>query len=230
MRRKDAALLDFIRARAAKSRNVLSVCTGAYILGASGLLDGLQATTFHGALDTLASQYPKVEVVRDVRWTGNGKIITSAGLSSGIDAALHAVARLRGIDAARSTALHLEYDWKPEGGFVRTRMADRYMPTLREVAFPEGTNFNRTLSLGDEKSWRIHYEVTSPADQDTLMQLITNGVQASGDWIRMPAADAYRWQARMENRHVVLALKPQSSDVAEKFELEVTVDTDEMAR
>lgn len=228
---KDTALLDFIRARAAKARHVLSVCTGAHILGASGLLDGLPATTFHGALDTLARQYPRVEVVRDVRWTDNGKIITSAGLSSGIDAALHAVARLRGIDAARSTALHMEYDWKPEGGFVRTRMADRYMPTLRDVAFPKGTNFNRTLSLGDENSWRIHYEVTSPAGRDTLMQLIADGVQASGGWTRMPATtDTYRWQAKMENRNVVLAFKPQPSDVAEKFALEVTVDTDETAR
>ena len=224
---KDATLLDFIRARAAKARHVLSVCTGAHILGASGLLDGLPATTFHRALDTLASQYPKVEVVRDVRWTDNGKIITSAGLSSGIDAALHTVARLRGVDAARSTALHLEYDWKPEGGFVRTRMADRYMPTLREVAFPEGTNFNRTLSLGDEKSWRIRYEVTSPADQDTLMQLIANGVQAGGNWIRMPGAGAYRWQTTMENRHIALTFKPHPSDLADNFALEVAIDAGE---
>src|SRR5690606_952555 len=151
------------------------------------------ATTFMGALDSLKMLYPKIDVVRDVRWTDNGKIITSAGLSSGIDAALHVVDRLRGTDVARSTALHLEYDWKPDGGFVRTRMADRYMPGLRNVVFPEGTRFNRTVSVGDQQRWRIHYEVTSPIGQERLMQLITDGVDATEGWSRT-SADAHRWQ------------------------------------
>jgi transcriptional regulator GlxA family with amidase domain len=133
---KDTVLLEFIRARAEIGRRVLSVCTGAHILGAAGLLDRLEATTFMGALDSLKMLYPSIDVVRDVRWIDNGKIITSAGLSSGIDAALDVVDRLRGTDVARSTALHLEYDWKPEGGLVRTRMADRSMPGLRNVVFP----------------------------------------------------------------------------------------------
>ena len=226
---KDTALLDFIRSRATSARHVLSVCTGAHILGASGLLDGLQATTFHGAFDTLTSKYPKIDVVRDVRWTDNGKIITSAGLSSGIDAALHVVARLHGTDAARSTALHLEYDWQPEGGFVRTRMADRYMPTLQNVVWPEDTRFDRTVSVGDEQTWRMHFDVTSPATQGTLMQLIVDGIQSTGDWTRMPGAGTYRWEGKMENRHVMLSFKPTPSDTAESFGLEVTLDTDKPA-
>lgn len=221
---KDAALLDFIRARAEVGRQVLSVCTGAHILGAAGLLDGLQATTFMGALDSLESLYPKIDVVRDVRWTDNGKIITSAGLSSGIDAALHVVDRLRSTDVARSTALHLEYDWKPDGGFVRTRMADRYLPGLRNVVFPEGTGFNRTVSLGDEQRWRIHYEVTSPIKQESLMQLIADGVDATDGWSRT-SADAYRWQATMEEQTMILSFAPQASDTAGTFALEVTLET-----
>lgn len=221
---KDPALLDFIRSSAGAARHVLSVCTGAHILGATGLLDGLQATTFHGALDTLASQNPEVDVVRDVRWTDNGKIISSAGLSSGLDAALHVVARLRGLDVARGTALHMEYDWQPEGGFVRTRMADRYMPTLQNVAWPEDTRFDRTISVGDEQSWRMHFDVTSATGREALMQLIADGVQSEGDWSRVAGPDSYRWEDEIEDRHVVLAFKATPSDTAESFGLEVTID------
>lgn len=226
---KDTDLLDFIRTRSAASRQVLSVCTGAHILGAAGLLDGLQATTFMGALESLERLYPKINVVRDVRWTDNGKIITSAGLSSGIDAALHVVDRLRGTDVARSTALHLEYDWRPDGGFVRTRMADRFMPGLRNVVFPEGTRFNRTVSVGDEQRWRIHYEVTSPTGQDELMRLITDGVDETEGWNRT-STDSYRWQATIEDQSVVLTFAPQASDPQETFALEVTLDTLSPAR
>lgn len=226
---KDTALLDFIRARTEAGRLVLSVCTGAHVLGAAGLLDGLMATTFMGALDSLKLLYPGIDVVRDVRWTDNGKIITSAGLSSGIDAALHVVDRLRGTDVARSTALHLEYDWNPDGGFVRTKMADRYMPGLRNVVFPEGTRFNRTVSVGDEQRWRIHYEVTSPIEQESLMQLIVEGVNSTDGWTRT-SADAYRWHATMEDRSVVLSFATQASDTEGTFALEVTLDTQAAAR
>ena len=227
---KDTALLDFIRSRAADARHVLSVCTGAHVLGASGLLDGLQATTFMPRLDQLAHQYPKVEVVRDVRWIDNGKIITSAGLSSGIDAALHVVARVRGTDIARSTALQLEYDWRPEGGFIRSRMADRYMPALRDVAWPEGTDFDRVLAVGDERTWRMRYNVTGPASRDTLMKLIADGVESTGDWTRIPGGDADRWQGEIEGSHVVLGLKTYDSDAADGFALEATIDADDGAR
>lgn len=223
---QDRALLDFIRSRAANAEHVLSVCTGAHVLGAAGLLDGLQATTFTPRIDQLARQYPKIKVIRDVRWTDNGKIITSAGLSSGLDAALHVVDRLRGTDMARSTALHLEYDWRPEGGFVRSRMADRYMPGLRDVAWPEGTEFERTVSVGDERAWRMHYNVTSPTTPDALMQLIVEGIQSEGGWTRMPGAGTYRWEGERENRRVVLSFTPTPSETTDGFELEVTLNAD----
>ncbi|MGY0618744.1 DJ-1/PfpI family protein [Lysobacter sp. A378] len=224
---KDSATLDFIRSRAVGVDHVLSVCTGAFILGETGLLDGLQATTFTPRIDGLARDFPKVDVIRDVRWADNGKIITSAGLSSGMDAALHVVARVRGTDVARSTALQLEYDWQPEGGFIRSLMADRYMPGLRDVVWPEGTQFDRTVSVGDEQTWRMHFDVTSPAGQDTLMELIANSVQSTGDWTRKASTDAYIWEGELEDRHVVLEFEATPSDTAEHFGLEVTIDADE---
>ncbi|MGH8084613.1 MAG: DJ-1/PfpI family protein [Lysobacter sp.] len=224
---KDPATLDFIRSRAAGVDHLLSVCTGSFVLAATGLLDGLQATTFTPRIDQLSREFPEVDVIRDVRWADSGKIITSAGLSSGMDAALHVVARMRGTEVARSTALHLEYDWQPEGGFIRSLMADRYMPGLRDVVWPENTKFDRSISVGDEQTWRMHFDVTSPAGQDVLMELIANGVQSTGDWTRKGGTDAYRWEGELENRHVVLEFKATPSDTEEHFELEVMIDADE---
>lgn len=123
----DEAILAWLTERSGQARHVLSVCTGAYILAGSGLLDGQRATTFHRALDDFAQQFPKVDTVRDQRWVDNGRIVTAAGLASGIDAALHVVARVQGVERARTVALHLEYDWSPDEGFVRARLADRYL-------------------------------------------------------------------------------------------------------
>jgi transcriptional regulator GlxA family with amidase domain len=88
---------------------LFSVCTGALVLARAGLLDGLEATTWHGALDELRGCSPSIRVREGVRWVDNGSVVTAAGVSAGIDAALHLVRRLRG-DAARSqVARYMEY-------------------------------------------------------------------------------------------------------------------------
>lgn len=88
---------------------VMSVCTGALVLAQAGLLDGQVATTHHSALTTLAMQYPQVAVRRGVRFVDNGRIATSAGLSAGIDLALHVVERYYGKESAVQTAYDMEY-------------------------------------------------------------------------------------------------------------------------
>ena len=96
-----------------------SVCTGAFMLAEAGILDGHTATTFHSSLDGLESNYPKVDVRRDVRFVDNGKVITTAGISAGIDGALHLVAKLQGLNAAKRTAYYMEYDnWVPGDGLI----------------------------------------------------------------------------------------------------------------
>ena len=75
---------------------MVSVCNGAYILAKTGLLDGLKATTFYDLLDGLPAIAPKVKVVRDQRYVDNGKFITTAGISSGIDGSLYVVSKLFG--------------------------------------------------------------------------------------------------------------------------------------
>jgi transcriptional regulator GlxA family with amidase domain len=110
---RSPAMIDFIKAQAKHAELVVSVCTGALLLGAAGLLDGLQATTHHHALDELASVAPTCEVLAGRRYVDNGQIITSAGITAGIDTALYIVQRLLDEAAALETARHLEYPWEP---------------------------------------------------------------------------------------------------------------------
>src|SRR5690349_16854947 len=88
--------IKWIQDKAKNARYVMSVCTGAFLLARTGLLDGLNATTFHDAIPSLAQAAPKTNVVYDQRYVDNGRVLTSAGLSSGIDGALHLVTRILG--------------------------------------------------------------------------------------------------------------------------------------
>ena len=108
---KNPVMLDWVRNRAKESELVLSVCTGSLILGAAGLLDGLEATTHHAAFDILKTAAPGAKVREDLRVVDAGKVITSGGISAGIDMALHVVARLLGEAEARETARYMEYRW-----------------------------------------------------------------------------------------------------------------------
>lgn len=119
----DEASMAWIRAAAADAELVLSVCNGALILARAGLLDGGRATTHHGSLDALASMAPETEVVRDRRWVDNGKVITAAGVSSGIDASLHAVEKLIGPHTASGIARYMEYPWERGGAGLRDAVA-----------------------------------------------------------------------------------------------------------
>lgn len=215
----DKATLAFVRARSVDAKHVLSVCTGSHILAAAGLLDGLTATTFHPAIGRLAADYPKVRVVSDQRWVDSGKIVTSAGLSSGIDAALHVVARLRGEDAARTAALHLEYDWRPDDGFVRGRMADRYLPGLRDVEWPRDIAFERILAVGDENRWRTRYRITSQTPREELLSRIARSIDAAG-WLRDADEECCRWLRDVDGRRLVLVIATWTGELDDTFELE----------
>jgi transcriptional regulator GlxA family with amidase domain len=107
----DPKVIAWIRGESQKAEVVLSVCTGAFLLARAGLLDGLTATTYQSAIPRLRAVAPKTRVVTDRRFVDNGKIVTSAGLSAGLDAALHVVAKLSGNERAEDVARNLEYRW-----------------------------------------------------------------------------------------------------------------------
>jgi transcriptional regulator GlxA family with amidase domain len=106
------ALMAWLEGTAARTRLNASVCTGAFLLGKLGLLEDIAATTHWASLDRLAAAHPTTEVRRDVRWVDAGAVVTSAGISAGIDMSLHLVERLVGRDVALATARFMEYDWQ----------------------------------------------------------------------------------------------------------------------
>jgi transcriptional regulator GlxA family with amidase domain len=90
---------------------IASVCTGAFLLAMAGLLRGRRATTHWEDLDDLARRFPDLEAVADVRWTGDGCVWTSAGISAGLDLSLHLIEVLAGRERAVATARQMDYRW-----------------------------------------------------------------------------------------------------------------------
>lgn len=109
--RLNERLLDWIAAQAGHGELMTSVCTGAFLLAERGLLDGKRATTHWASVEFMTSQYPNVTMLSDARVVDEGQIVTSAGVSAGIDMALHVVGRLHGEEAAARTARFMEYDY-----------------------------------------------------------------------------------------------------------------------
>ncbi|MDP3479484.1 MAG: DJ-1/PfpI family protein [Desulfoprunum sp.] len=107
---QNEALIAWIRARSAEAV-VASVCTGAFLLARAGILDGRSATTHWEDIADLREMFPGVRVCEDVRWLDEGEVVTSAGISAGIEMSLHLVARFAGLDLAVRTARQMEYDW-----------------------------------------------------------------------------------------------------------------------
>jgi transcriptional regulator GlxA family with amidase domain len=107
-------LIDWIKDCSQKAELVLSVCTGALLLAKAGLLDGLTATTHHSAIELLKQVAPNARIQTNKRFVDNGRIILSAGISTGIDMSLYVVAKLLGKEQALKTAQYMEYDWKRE--------------------------------------------------------------------------------------------------------------------
>jgi len=114
-RQPTPATSEWLKSAAQKSDVTMSVCTGAFVLGGAGLLAGQSATTHHDFYDKFAEIFPDVQLKRGVRFVENDKISTAGGLTSGIDLALHVVARYFGEAVAQQTATFMEHDsgrWK----------------------------------------------------------------------------------------------------------------------
>ena len=109
---RSAALFDWLKRASASADVVMSVCTGAFILAQSGMIDGKTATTHHDFFDQFASKFPKVELKRGLRFVEEKKFSSAGGLTSGIDLALRVVERYFGREAAEKTAFYMEYQSK----------------------------------------------------------------------------------------------------------------------
>ena len=110
----NAALLEFLRMRAAEAELMLSVCTGSALLAKAGLLDGRRATSNKQFFDLARQQGPETEWIPEARWVQDGKFITASGVSAGIDMALGVIATLYGRGVAEQIATLTEYEWQSD--------------------------------------------------------------------------------------------------------------------
>jgi transcriptional regulator GlxA family with amidase domain len=104
-------LLDWIARQARQAELTTSVCTGAALLARAGVLDGRRATSNKRAFAWVVEQGPKVDWVRQARWVDDGNMLTSSGVSAGIDMALHLIGRVAGPAARDEIATRMEYGW-----------------------------------------------------------------------------------------------------------------------
>lgn len=104
-------LLDWLRQRSGQAEITMSVCNGASILAAANLLDGRRATTNKAYWKLATAPGKQVEWIAQARWVDDGDIVTSSGVSAGIDMTLHVIARLYGTDTAERLAKMTEYEW-----------------------------------------------------------------------------------------------------------------------
>jgi transcriptional regulator GlxA family with amidase domain len=107
----DAATVAWIGEVAASAQLTASVCTGAFLLARAGLLKDKAVTTHWEDIDALKAMFPGLDVRAGLRWVDEGAIVSSAGISAGIDMSLHLVERLAGRALAEATARQMEFDW-----------------------------------------------------------------------------------------------------------------------
>jgi len=184
---QDPRVIKWIQERSKQAEIVMSVCNGALILAKTGLLDGLSATTTAGLIDGLTAISPKIKVVRDQRYVDNGKIITTAGLSSGIDGAIYVVSKLFGKGRAQLVALGEEYEWKSESKYARANLADRHITRVLGRVYalpvPEGTTAELLSTEGTAQNWEMQWQVTGKPKPAELLTLLDEKM-TGGQWVK----------------------------------------------
>jgi putative intracellular protease/amidase/YHS domain-containing protein len=188
--RSTPAINRWIKENIEQTTHTLSVCNGAFYLAKLGLLDGLSATTFYGLLDQLQQQTPKAKVVWDERFVDNGKIITAAGLSSGIDGALHVVEKIYGKGTAQQIALGMEYNWQPEAGYARAKFADMHLLQVARRGFdlPDGATWKVHSTQGDADHWEKVWEIHTDKPSSDLLKMIEAKLEKG--WKKVAAGGA----------------------------------------
>jgi transcriptional regulator GlxA family with amidase domain len=151
----DLAIIDWVQSRALKARRVASVCTGAFLLAASGLLDGRRAVTHWSFCDELARRFPKVRVESDPIFLRDGAVWSSAGVTAGIDLALALVEEDLGVTIALAVARYLVVFMKRPGGQAQFSAA-------------------LTLQAGDDKFEALHEWINKHLADDLAIPVLAN--------------------------------------------------------
>src|SRR5579864_7634738 len=146
------SLLRALRSAHAEGARLVSICSGVFVLAATGLLDGKRAATHWRHADRLAARYPRIQVETDVLYIDEGNILTSAGSAAGIDLCLHIVRRDYGAEVANSVARRLVMPPHRDGGqaqFVAEPLRDRRSEGLAPVLAWAQANLARALRVDD---------------------------------------------------------------------------------
>lgn len=112
---EEPEVIRWIAETSTRAKVTASICTGAFLLAKAGLLDGKSATTHWEDIADLRAMFPAVKVLERRRWVDEGRIVSSAGISAGIDMSLHLVERLASRQLAERTARQMDFDWTENG-------------------------------------------------------------------------------------------------------------------
>ena len=176
----DSAIINWLRSQKDSVETILSVCSGAFFLGNAGLLDGQEATTFASLIPELERRFPQAAVVNHTKYTDNGLIVTSAGLSSGIDAAFHVVAKYYGQGRTQDIANHMEYDWNPHTDYARTQLADNFIRDIRGLVYIFSSEFLE--SSGNNDHWQYQYRLSDQINPSDVLPLIHKELKQLPGW------------------------------------------------
>lgn len=202
-----------------------SVCTGAFVLAKAGLLDGLEVTTFHGAIDDLQRICPAASVKRGRRFVDNGHVVTTAGISAGIDGSLHVVARLLGRRVADQVANYMEYAWVPEASLAmgysylnpstdeRGRMAQTGDMQYDDKRYADAEKTYRTLLAqngSDRDAWSSLGETLSKQSKhsdagDAMVRSVQGTKDHMTGWTYYRAAGEFAQAGRKEDAITTLS-------------------------
>jgi putative intracellular protease/amidase len=183
--------MEWVSKAVGEAECVMSVCNGAFVLAKGGHLKNQPATTFHWFIDDLAEAEPTCTPVYDQRFVDNGKIITTAGLSSGIDGALHLVERYGSRYDAEQRALGLEYNWQPEANWARANLADRHYIAMVGEGFPfppeAVTDWTTVENSGTAERWTRSWTFGSALSRQELLAILEPKLAAS--WTKASTAE-----------------------------------------
>ena len=155
--------------------------------------------TCRSFVDGLKVAAPKTKVVRDQRYVDNGKIITTAGISSGIDGSLYVVSKLRSKAASQMVALNMEYEYKRDSSYARGNFADRHLRAVfsRNLRFttPEGVKLRVLSTDGDASKWEVNWQLDGTLAEADVLKLLGEQLTKIGKWQALAAAkNTSRWQ------------------------------------
>ena len=170
------AMIAFLARMDSQAEYTTSVCTGALLLERAGVLEGLRATTHWSAIEMLKKT--GTETVENARFVDNGRVITTAGLSSGIDGSLHVIERLFGKGTAQMAALGMEYNWDPDSKFVRAMLADKYLRFNYDVKVVEG-GWRPLSRSGSTDKWENTWAVTTESTANELFETVNSSIAAN---------------------------------------------------